>query len=289
MLWIIVVVSTGLSILLSLAMVLLLRRARVIRGRGTGGAVHTAAVSPGSLAARGYPVRRPAMRTRTALLVCLLLLADVLVTGGVAAYFQRENIRQTELLQAEGIVTRATVVGLDVEEDDEGDETYYVTYTFVSRPDRPEEREVTRRESVSYAVYSRLEQGGRIEVIYAPSEPKVARVTADYVPGRVDYTPAVIGAAVGLPSLIALLWLFTRYRRVARLDEEGMTATAEVLGMYEDSGGDSTSYYIAYQLPGGQPFRQSVGASVYRRLQVGGQVTVRYLPDDPSVFRLEGA
>jgi hypothetical protein len=105
----------------------------------------------------------------------------------------------------------------------------------------------------------------------------------------VDYTPAVIGAAVGLPSLIALLWLFTRYRRVARLDEEGMTATAEVLGMYEDSGGDSTSYYIAYQLPGGQPFRQSVGASVYRRLQVGGQVTVRYLPDDPSVFRLEGA
>ena len=86
-------------------------------------------------------------------------------------------------------------------EDDEGEDDYYVTYTFVSRPGRAEEREVTNRDRVPREVFERLEEGGRVEIIYAPGEPEVARVTADYVPGAVDYVPAIVGAAVALPSL----------------------------------------------------------------------------------------
>jgi hypothetical protein len=228
------------------------------------------------------------MRARIALIVCLVLLFDLVITVGVATYFQRENVRQAELLQSEGVVTRATVVALEIGEDDEGDETYYVTYSFVSRPDRPEEREVTRSESVPYDLYKRLEEGGWVEVIYAPSDPEVARITAEYKPGAVNYLPGILGAVVALPSLVALLWFYSRYRRAARLDEEGAAATVEVLDMYEDSSGDSTSHYIVYQLPGGVPFRTSVRGSLYRRLRVGSHVTVRYLPDDPRVFRVEG-
>jgi len=290
MVWIVGASAVVLSLLITFAMLLLLRRARVTRAReGRSTFSGSAASSPEAQAARSYPSRAPAMRTQIALIICLALLFDVVVSAGVAAYFQRENIRQAELLQAEGVVTRATVVALDIEEDDDGDESYYVTYVFVSRPDRPEALEITRRERVPYDVYSHLEQGGRIEVIYAPSDPDVARVTAGYEPGSVDYLPGILGAAVVLPSLVALLWFFSRYRRSARLDEEGVTATAEVLAMYEDSSGDSTSHYIACQLPGGAPFRTSVNSSLYRQLRVGGYVTVRYLSEDSGVFRLEGA
>jgi len=282
--------SVILFLLITLVMVFVLLRARNRQGR-------TAPITPGALAtplqasrsARNYPVRSPAMRTRTALIICLALVLDIAISGGVAAYFQRENIRQAELLQAEGIVTRAEVVALDIEEDDDGDETYYVTYTFFSRPDRPEEREVTLRDSIPYELYSALEQGGRIEVIYAPSDPEVARIMADYELGSVSYAPAIIGAVVILPSLGALLWFYSCYRRAARLEEEGVAATAEVLEMYEDSSGDSTSYHIVCQLPGGGPVRISVSSSLYRQLRVGSRVMVRYLSEDPGVFRVEGA
>ncbi len=273
--WILVVLVSLTGMLLSVGVaVLLLRRARY-RGAPAAGC-----------AAAAYPTRSPTLRSRTALLLVLLMLADIALTAGLSIYFQRENIRQAQLLQREGVVARATVVAKEIEEDDEGDETYYVTYTFRSNPGRPQEREITCRDSVSEMLYGQIEPGGTIEVIYARSEPTVVRLTAGYRPGAIDWLPAGLGAAIGLPSVGALVWFFSLYRRATRLDEQGTPGLAEVLDKYEVAGSDSTSRYIVFRLPGGTPFRCSVGKPHYDRLQVGAQVEVLYLPDDPRIFRL---
>jgi len=286
----VMIIVVALSFLLTVATALLalrwLRRNRVLGRLPTADTAAQTALA--AHPARAYPALTPTASPRLALLLCLALVLDLLITSGAAAFFQRRNIRTAELLRREGVVTRATVVDLEIIGGGEDGDTYHVTYSFVSRPGRAEEREVTIRDGVSRDVYKQLEQGGRVEVIYAPSDPEVVRITADYDVASNDYRPTIVGAMVVLPTLGALAWFFTRYRRGARLDEEGVTATAEVLDLYEDTGGEVSSYYIAYRLPGGDPFRHTVRASVYRRLQVGSPVTVRYLPDDPRVFRLEG-
>jgi hypothetical protein len=83
------------------------------------------------------------------------------------------------------------------------------------------------------------------------------------------------------------LWIFRRYQNAVRLNEGGTVTSVRILDAYISSDSDSTSYYIAYQLPGGEPFRQAVSKKAFERLPVGSTANVRYLYDNPQVFRLE--
>lgn len=282
----ILAVTLSVSAMVAVAVTLLVirRRVRPPEGAFTNGSRPALPKTPRPSAS--FPLRFPTMRSRTALILVFVMLADVAVTAGLAIYFQRENIRQTQLLQREGVVTRATVVSKEIEEDDEGDETYFLTYTFRSNPGRNEEREITRRVSVSAELYWQAEPGGTVGVIYARSEPTVVRFTAGYRPGAVDWLPAILGAALGLPALGFLAWFFILYRRAVRLDEQGVAGLAQVVDKYQDDGSKGSTYYVALQLPDGAPFRCAVFRSLYDRLQVGGQVEVVYLMEYPRIFRL---
>jgi hypothetical protein len=232
---------------------------------------------------KDYPARVQSMRSTTALILCLVLLTTVAVGGGITAHFQRENIRRSELLRREGVATMAKVIALETSSTAEG-VSHYVTYTYISGQGSAEEREITREDVVQYYNYSRF-TGGRIEVIYARSDPEIVQFTFEYHPGFVNPMPALIGAAVVLPGLAALFWYSIRYRRAVRLEQQGLTVMVEVLDLWEQPG-DGSSYYAAYQLPGGTPFRHKISYSVYKRLRVGDRVAVRYLPDQPRLFRL---
>lgn len=237
--------------------------------------------------ARAFQAVTPVSSTATARTASLIFAFSLLLTCGVAGFFQVHAIRETQLLGAEGVVTAATVVEKKITEDDDGDETYYVTYTFnVSSPEAGMQQ-VQRKESVPYEVFVYVAAGGQIEVIYARSDPQVVRVTAKYKPGRVNYLPGIIGGIVGIVVFLLTTTFFRGYRNAVRLDTEGIMATTTILDLYESSDSDSTSYYVAYTLPDGQQIRHSVLSRVYKTLHVGDAVRIVYLMENPGIFRPE--
>lgn len=237
--------------------------------------------------ARALPAVSPVSRTTTARTLSLIFGFSVLLSCAVGGFFQVRAIRESQLLEAEGVVTNATVVEKKITEDDDGDETYYVTYAFSASSPEAGTQQVQRKESVPYEVFVHVAEGGQIEVIYASSDPKVVRVMAKYEPGRVSYLPGIIGGIVGIVDLLLTMGFFRGYRNAVRLDTEGIMATTTILDLYETSSSDSTTYYVAYTLPDGQQIRHSVLSRVYKTLHVGDAVRIVYLMDNPRIFRPE--
>ncbi len=112
----------------------------------------------------------------------------------------------------------ATVTEKRIVEDDEGsDDTYYVLYTFVASSESGQAEEVRRKERVSYQQFIRVPEPGQVEVIYAHSDPKVARIAAHYVPGKVSYVPVIVSGIITLiDTLIALPWTYKQFRSASR-------------------------------------------------------------------------
>jgi hypothetical protein len=126
-----------------------------------------------------------------------------------------------------------------------------------------------------------------VEVIYARSDPQIARMMAHYEPGKVSYVPIIVGVIAAVVDALLLSWTYKRYQNANRLEVEGVPGTVTVLDFYEESDSDSTSYFVAYALPDGQQIRHSVSRKIYQTLTVGDAIRIIYLLDDPRVFRTE--
>jgi len=242
--------------------------------------------------AHAYPTVQPAGETGATLGCGLSVLLTGLLALGIGVTLQTRAIREAILLKNEGVHTMAVVTAKEISEDDEGSDTYYISYAFVApSPMAPsetgEQQQVERRESVSRQLYEHTKQEGQIAVIYARRDPHIARIVAQYRPGKVTFWPILIGGAVGVSLLLVTPWMYQRYRDARRLEAEGIRTTVTILDVYEQFDSDSFSYYVAYALPGGQPIRHIVSHRVFQQLQTSRMVRVLYLPDDPQIFRPE--
>ena len=100
---------------------------------------------------------------------------------------------------------------------------------------------------------------------------------------------------------ILLIWFGRLWSRISTAEKQtdadlaarGVSAQAEVVN-HRSSIGKTSSYYITYQYtvqtPGGTPStytsEDAIRGSDYRDLNLGDQITVRYLPDDPKTVRI---
>lgn len=231
-----------------------------------------------------YPVVSPTWSSSCTLMLSLaaLIFGLGLIVAGV--FIQGREIQKAQLLAQEGIRTSATVIDKEISEDDDGNETYYIRFAFIEGQEA-NRNEVQHRQSVPKDVYNRAEHGGRIEIIYAPSNPRIARITATYVPNQVSYWPLTLLGGVGVLLLLFLPMSFKLSGQAQRLDTEGVTVTTSIVDLYESSDSDGSSYYVAYEVPSRGHIRHGVSRGIYRRLRVGETITVRYLPDNPKLFR----
>ncbi len=133
-----------------------------------------------------------------------------------------------------------------------------------------------------------VEQRELAEVVYVPENPEIFRLRAHYQPGSVNTDPGVFGGSIALIFLV-LSWGFNmEYDRAVRLQQEGVRASCQVLNLYEmrgPKGGES--YYVVYRLPNHWGICHFISKEQYRRLRMGESFTVRYVPDDPRIFRPE--
>lgn len=237
--------------------------------------------------AKNYPEVAATGRTISLIIVVGVIALSALGFLSVGLIWGAIEANTMYLLQNDSRLALATVVAKTIETDSEDDDVYYLTYAFESDVPGASPQKMTRREAVSWEVYQSFERGQSIEIIFARSDPSISRIASEYHPGILDLGPGLVFIPIGIGDLVFGWIFYRRLRNARRLDEDGIVTSVKVLDRYEDSSGDSTTHYIALQLPTGQPLRTSVNGKIYERAEIGSWVNVRYLSDDARVFRVE--
>lgn len=112
----------------------------------------------------------------------MLFLIGLALLGGWLIY--QRDLHVARLLETEGLVVQARLAGR--ESSSKGTHaSYYVSYAFTAVAG-DHEYEVQRKDRVPQEVYFDAENADAIQVIYARSNPRIAKIHALYTPGRVD-------------------------------------------------------------------------------------------------------
>lgn len=233
------------------------------------------------------PVVTPVGSVRATRLAWLFFAFAVLVCFGLGGFLQYRAIRSARLLESEGTTAQAIVTDKRISEDDDGDETFYVTYRFDAQSPDAGARQMEHEASVPYEVFAQAEEGGGIDVIYARSDPRVAQILANYVPGEVSYVSMLVGGIMGVICALLAIPLHRRFQDALDLDAAGVPTLTPVLDLFATSDENGTTHYVAYTLPDGQKVRHGIKPAIYKQLHVGDLIRLVYLPDDPKVFRVE--
>ncbi|MBN2005823.1 MAG: hypothetical protein JXA21_20870 [Anaerolineae bacterium] len=256
-------------------------------GKGTGrlqGIVNQMqAQGTGLRSAWRYPIVAPTLHTGTALAGSIILLLVGLIMISAGGFMQQHHINEVRLLEKEGVVAVANVTAKRVHRGDDSD-TYYVTFAFTAA-ENGQQVDVKKEAKAPRNFYDHVEYGSKIEVVYAHSAPRLVRIRALYTPGKVEYWWMICLGGAGVLCLLFAWMLHGIYRNASHLDSEGVRATTLLLDRFEHSDSDSTSYYVAYDLPGVGPIRHSVEKGIYDWLVIGDTVNLVYLPDNPKIFR----
>lgn len=240
----------------------------------------------------------------------LLFLALILVAVA-GTVIQTSEFREARLLQSEGVIV-ATQPIAKYQHCKNGICTYTIDYTFITRPGEGERR-YSDSESVSRDFYHSTAEGALLQIIYIARSPDVNQIHALYVPGKSSYTGTIVGSVLFLPLFALWLWQTLDAQNARRLDNEGVLVASSVEGrctqehlgprpnyhvglgrrpMYDEiDNGPSyvfkNSYYIIFDLPGVGLVRQGVDQAIYEKMTEGKSISLRYLPDNPWICRLE--
>jgi hypothetical protein len=206
------------------------------------------------------------------------------------------SIREQKLfdrLKIEGLTAQAVITNLEVEDSDDST-SYYVDYRFTV-PFNGEVQTYEHYASVSQSVYQPLETGGRVEILYAASDPGVSTVKAQFGPPNL-LAPIIGGGMSLLFTGIGLAMIISGFRsgfHFLQLRLQGQFTQAVVFDRWEEPASDGNSYYVAYVFYAypDQTGRKVVtnaqsGYRAYQKLRIGMQVKVRYLPNTPQVCQM---
>lgn len=220
------------------------------------------------------------------------LFSLVFVVAAAALVIREQQV--FTLLSSEGQPAQGVVTDRQV--DDSDDSTTYTIFYRYSAPVQGTPRVFEQEQSVPYELYAALRVGEVVPVIFAATQPNVARLKADF------HAPELLGPL--LMGLIGLLFVVIGLFMLAgaivslqdyfRLRRSGLETSAVVFERWEDRDSDGdvqcqVAYAFRAPLPDGtlgllthaETHRQA-----YLATQTGSTITVRYLPEDPSTSQI---
>ncbi len=214
----------------------------------------------------------------------MVFLVIVARAVAVAGYWQWCAIREADLLRTQGVVVQGVITEKHVHVGAKGARTYYISYAFIPR--EIPSSEISDFLSVSPWFYSSVEQGNPLDILYVHSDPWIHRVQMFYTLGDFSPSGGIICSVVVLVALFFIWILIREYDRSARLDREGVEGSAWVtdLSTETDAKGQTTCY-VVYEIAQSFTVRHTISKDMYGRLKVGMSVPVRYVPNDPRIFR----
>lgn len=220
-------------------------------------------------------------------LIFMLNMLAKMVIHDVWAYYR---------LHREGVLIQATITDLQNYRDDDST-SYYVYYHFTGQINGDPTR-FEGKDGVSSLLYQSLEVGQKIGVRYLASDPATNVIQAEFaMPSSI--LPAILIAGVSiLFILIGVVAVYQGVRTlldVKRLEVEGCATQAIIFDRWEgkDSEGD-LAYFVAYAFKPasaqGQPrviTQAHQNSALHKNYRIGDAITVRYLPDKPSVCQVQ--
>jgi len=103
----------------------------------------------------------------------------------------------------------------------------------------------------------------------------------------------IFGFVVGIPMILFLWYFLSQAQTASTVTARGIEVHAVIAERtyHSHTRGSGYDYYVSYAyIVNGQTHRsrEKVSSDLYYGLQIGAEVTVRYLPEDPGVARLSG-
>lgn len=164
---------------------------------------------------------------------CAVLFNLLFILAGLSILsFGLNALRENLLLSSESITTEGRVVSRYTKENDDG-VTYYVVFEYVAN-----DRRLTREQQVDEALYTRAEQGARLEIEYSSVDPSAARI-AGTNSWLLSMGALVAGSLLTLVSSVFLVKLIKMNRRLRDRLQKGKLIKGQLL---EVSTGEDRDY-----------------------------------------------
>lgn len=194
------------------------------------------------------------------------------------------------LLKNSGETLEGVIVDRRIDQDSEGD-TYYVVYEYLAPVGFGDHQWFSREESVRRKTYNALSVETQVSIIYAPSEPGLARLASELRPPFGLLFMSAFGGLFVVIGLVLMRGGWQQLEQASALHRRGQVTQGRLLDRWieTDSDGDR-EYCVAYCFrPTGRPqvIRAEYNRAAYEALNPGDMVSVRYLPNRPDVSRLE--
>jgi hypothetical protein len=150
---------------------------------------------------------------------------QVLLIIGLGMLVWAYNSYQDYLtLRDEGQIIEGDMTGHRYTTDDEGAETYYLTYKFEIR-EGSLKGTYEREQIVNHDQYERYEFGGSVDILYDPDDPELSKIADTNKP---PYSQASVCAGFLLGYLVMLTWMIRDDLRKRRLANQGRLIYGEI-------------------------------------------------------------
>jgi hypothetical protein len=201
-----------------------------------------------------------------------------------------QELQDYVLLKNTGQTAEAVIIDRRIDYDSEGDD-YYVTYQFTAPLPQGDRKQFSREQSVDRDTYDNLPPESRITVVYAPSDPIVSRPLDWLGPPYYLLFIAALGSLFVVFGVILFISGWQGIAKSRKLSRRGQLIQGTLIDRWTDQDSDGDPVYcIAFEftLPG-RPHvtRAEYNREAYDLLEIGDPVSVRYLPDQPHICRLE--
>ena len=201
--------------------------------------------------------------------------------------------RTAALLNETGVTAEAVVIDHRIDSDSDGD-TYYVTYRYDVPLPQGDRSRFTHTESVSRKTYEALPIESRITIRYAANDPEIARITEHSRFFEKVVMLIFFMLFGGVFVLVGLWLLYSSWQGISNaraLAQRGLLTTARLTDRWEERDSDGDPQYcvaVRFAVPDGPEVHVAeYNYKAYNQLVEGDPVTVRYLPHNPQICRLE--
>ncbi len=194
------------------------------------------------------------------------------------------------LLNNTGDNAEAVIIDRRIDYDSEGDD-YYVIYQFTAPLPQGDRKHFSREQSVDRNSYDDLPPESRITVVYAPSDPTVSRLQDWLGPPYYLLIVAALGALFVLIGMVLFISGWQGIMEARKLSRRGQLIQGTLIDRWTDKDSDGDPVYcVAFEfvLPGRpRVTRAEYNQEAHDLLEIGDPVSVRYLPQQPHICRLE--
>ncbi len=130
---------------------------------------------------------------------------------------------------------------------------------------------------------------GLLALIFSAQLPRISAGTPRSLQTPRDVNDVFVLTDALFPIIIGFFahQSFREYKNTQRLNAEGVVVTVPVLDLCELLRQRRHFYYVGYRLPDRKPLMHSIPLDLYRQLEVGDTIYVRYHPQRPGLHRVE--